>query len=130
MSARKVDIDWEKVGKLLNAQCSGSSIATMLGIHENTLYDRCRTDLEMEFMAFSQKKKAEGVELLKAKQFDVANSGNATMLIWLGKQILGQRDKVEQTVTMPGLQIIALDEEERNKLQTAFEKIDKQDAGE
>jgi len=27
------------------------------------------------------------------KQFDVAMKGNTTMLIWLGKQILGQNDQ-------------------------------------
>jgi hypothetical protein len=29
---------------------------------------------------------------LKRKQFDMAMKGNVTMLIWLGKQTLGQRD--------------------------------------
>jgi len=32
-------------------------------------------------------------------QFDKASKGNTTMLIWLGKQMLGQTEKVEQTMT-------------------------------
>jgi len=35
---------------------------------------------------------------LAQKQFEVAMSGNATLLIWLGKQWLGQKDKLEQSV--------------------------------
>jgi len=34
---------------------------------------------------------------LMQKQFEVAQSGNPTMLIWLGKQYLGQSDKQELT---------------------------------
>jgi hypothetical protein len=33
---------------------------------------------------------------LRKRQFDLAMAGNATMLVWLGKQYLGQADKIEQ----------------------------------
>jgi hypothetical protein len=36
----------------------------------------------------------EGMVSLRRKQFDLAES-NPTMLIWLGRQYLGQREKVE-----------------------------------
>ena len=32
---------------------------------------------------------------LRRKQYELAMAGNPTMLIWLGKQILGQKDKSE-----------------------------------
>ena len=67
MSAKKVEIDWKMVGRYLNAQCSGVAIASILGIHENTLYERCKTDQDMEFMAFAALKKAEGIELIRSK---------------------------------------------------------------
>lgn len=124
MSAKKIIIDWNKVGKLLNAQCSGVSIASILGIHENTLYDRCRLDLNMEFMVFSAKKKSEGLELLKAKQFENAMTGNTTMQIWLGKQLLGQRDQIEQTITVPQVHITPLTEKEQIEISTAMIAIE------
>ena len=34
---------------------------------------------------------------IRRKQYEVAMSGNATLLIWLGKQFLGQSDKIETT---------------------------------
>jgi hypothetical protein len=97
MAAKKIDIDWKIVGRYLQAQCSGSGIAGILGIHENTLYDRCKKDQGMEFMAFAALKRGEGKELLRAKQFDLAMSGNIAMAIWLGKQYLNQKDRNDVT---------------------------------
>ena len=34
---------------------------------------------------------------IRAKQVELAKAGNVTMLIWLGKQLLGQSDKTEVT---------------------------------
>ncbi len=95
MSSKKSEIDWNQVGEYLKAQCSGVEIANLIGIHENTLYNRCKEDLGLEFVAFSQQKKAEGKEALRKKQYDVAMQGDKTMLVWLGKQLLGQKDKQE-----------------------------------
>jgi hypothetical protein len=95
MASAKATIDWDLVGEYLKAQCSGVEIADMIGVHENTLYNRCREDLGIEFVAFSQQKKAEGKQSLRKKQYDVAMDGDKTMLVWLGKQVLGQKDVKE-----------------------------------
>lgn len=39
--------------------------------------------------------KETGKASLRGKQFAVAMTGNPTMLIWLGKNMLGQKDQVE-----------------------------------
>ena len=90
-------IDWDTVGKLLEAGCSGESIATQFGVHRTTLYNRCKADLGLTFSTLSQQKKMLGDNLLRAKQYQTAMSGNVTMLIFLGKQRLGQSDKNELT---------------------------------
>lgn len=99
MSAKKVVIDWDKVDTFLRAQCSGIGISSILGIHVNTLYTRCREDKGVEFSEYSQQKKGEGKELLRAKQFKMAYEGNTTMAIWLGKQYLEQKDKSDHSST-------------------------------
>lgn len=91
----KAEIDWNQVGKLLEAGGSAVGIAAMIGITEDTLYNRCKSDLNQDFSAFRQQKLAKGDELLRSKQFQVAMSGDKTMLIWLGKNRLGQTDKIE-----------------------------------
>lgn len=93
----KADIDWTYVGKMCEAGGSGVGIAATLGIDEGTLRKRCETDNKCTFSEFSQQKKAKGDELLKSKQFQVAMTGDKTMLIWLGKQRLDQREKQEIT---------------------------------
>jgi hypothetical protein len=91
----KVDIDWDKVGKMLEAGCSAVGIAATIGCDEDTLRKRCPADNNCTFSEFSQQKKAKGDELLRTKQFQVAMTGDKTMLVWLGKQRLGQADKQE-----------------------------------
>jgi len=100
MSRKKIEIDWQKVAEYLHAQCSGSAIASILGIHENTLYDRCRIDNNVEFMTFSAKKKSEGKELLRKNMFDIAMKGNVVMNIFLSKQYLGFADKTEMNLEL------------------------------
>ena len=99
MAGRKpANIDWELVDKHLRAQCDGVGIAGILGVHPETLYDACKRDHKTNFSAYSQIKKAEGKELLRQKQMEVALDGDKTMLVRLGKQYLEQSDKVSQNI--------------------------------
>jgi hypothetical protein len=96
----KANIDWKKVDGYLQAQCDGAAIAGLLGIHPDTLYKACEEAHKMTFSAYSQLKKSEGKELLRAKQFQIAMTGEKTMLVWLGKQYLGQSDKTEVSTSL------------------------------
>lgn len=109
----KANIDWDKVGKYLQAQCNATGIAGLLGISTDTLYLRCKQDLNMDFTAFSELKKAEGKELLRAKQFSVAMEGDKTMLVWLGKQHLGQKDRSDVTTDDKPIFKVVFDEPNR-----------------
>lgn len=91
----KAQIDWLKVGQMLEAGCTVEGIAETIGVEKTTLYKRCETDNKINFSTFSQQKRAKGDDLLRAKQFQLAMSGDKTMLVWLGKQRLGQTDKAE-----------------------------------
>ncbi len=93
----KAIIDWNKVDKYLQAQCNGTGIAGLLGIAPVTLYRACERKYKVNFEAYSAQKKGEGQELLRGKQYSVAMEGDKTMLVWLGKQYLNQRDKNELT---------------------------------
>ena len=86
-------IDWVKVDNLLQAQCNGTGIAGLCGIHPNTLYEECKRVHKCNFSDYSARKKAEGVEMLRSVQFQSALAGNVVMQIWLGKQYAGQRDR-------------------------------------
>jgi hypothetical protein len=59
-------------------------LAAITGVSEDTLY--------RNFAGAIKRGRALRNASLRRKQFEVADSGNPTMLIWLGKQYLGQKD--------------------------------------
>jgi hypothetical protein len=100
--APKANLDWDEIGKLLAFGCKTTKIASQFGVSERTLYTRCEQDLNIKYTEFSQGKRSKGDNILQAKQFQEAMNGNITMLIWLGKQRLEQRepkDNPKDTVT-------------------------------
>ena len=68
-------------------------IAFVVGCSVDTLERRFRDEIE--------EGRANGRTRLRQKQLEVALSGNPAMLIWLGKQMLGQSDKQEISNTGP-----------------------------
>lgn len=60
---------------------------------EDTVERWCRRTYELGFAECFKKFSAGGKTSLRRLQFELARKGNATMLIWLGKQYLGQTDK-------------------------------------
>lgn len=89
----KAKIDWDEVGKYLEAGSPGTAIASMYGISATTLYERCIRDNNVNFHDYSQEKRCKGDERLRAKQYHEAMKGDRGMMIWLGKQRLAQKDK-------------------------------------
>jgi len=89
----KIEIDPAEVEKLAAFGCPNEEIGTLLGCSENTIRRR--------FGEQTAKGRASLKKSLRRKQVEVALSGNATMLIWTGKNLLGQSDKNEVgTITL------------------------------
>ena len=78
------EIDTELLYKLAQIHCTMKEMVDILGVSEDTLKRR--------FAGIIDKGKAEGKMRLRRKQIEVAMQGNAVMLIWLGKQMLGQAE--------------------------------------
>jgi hypothetical protein len=96
-------IDLDVVRRAAGIGCTVDEIAAVLGVPRRTLYDRMEQDLEIRRAL--DEGRDQGRATLRRLQWQQAYAGNPTMLIWLGKQLLGQRDRheVEQT-GMPTLQ--------------------------
>ncbi len=92
---KKVEIDWKKVDNSLRAGSNGVQVAAMLGVHPDTLYNKCKEVKKMDFSAYQQQKRQEGNDKLFDLQYKLAESGDRGMLIWLGKNRLDQSDKKE-----------------------------------
>lgn len=111
-----IDVDYKLIDNYLKAQCDGVGIAAALGVCPDTLYNRIKEKYSLTFSAYAAIKKAEGKEMLRAKQFQSAMEGDKTMLIFLGKQYLDQKDKKEVTATLVN-EIEEISDEELNKLE-------------
>ena len=105
-----IPIDWNKVDKFLESGCLGTEIAGSLGCSPDTLYLRCEKEKHMTFTAYSAQKKSSGDSLLRAAQMQLALKGNSSMLIWLGKNRLGQKDDPYQELSFNGTLALTLDE--------------------
>jgi len=89
-SKRKIPIDKDEVAKWARAGATQAEIAGRMGVTLRTL---CRRLQEKEYRDLIPKAQAELKISLRSKQVQLALSGNPTMLIWLGKQMLGQTDQ-------------------------------------
>ena len=101
---KKTIIDWDVVDRQLIAGYTGTEVAAHLGICPDTLYIQCQEEKKMVFSFYLQQKRAKGNGLIKLAQYDEAiNNRDRGMLIWLGKNRLGQSDKetVEHKGSVP-----------------------------
>lgn len=82
-------IDYELVEKLAHIHCTQEEIAEVLGVSVKTL------QRNKEFCRIYKKGISSGKMSLRRQQWKAAERGNTTMLIWLGKQYLEQKDDAD-----------------------------------
>jgi len=85
---------WDQLDALITWS-SEVYIADKLGLNIDTLAARIKERYGVSFSEYKRKKQEPMRINLMKKQYDIAMGGNVTMLIWLGKQYLGQSDKQE-----------------------------------
>lgn len=89
MARPKKVVDAKLVGELAAIGCKTNEIAIIVGVSTDTL--------ERRFAAEMAKGRENLRISLRRWQLEAAKKGNVAMLIWLGKQMLGQTEKIEQT---------------------------------
>ena len=97
----RVDIDYDQLKKLCVIQCTGEECAAMLGLDYETLNRRLKQDGHGGFKEYFAQNSSGGKASLRRRQFQAAMEGQPTMLVWLGKQWLGQTDRQETTLQGP-----------------------------
>lgn len=90
-----IEINWEQFDKLCSIQCSQREIASWFDCSVDTIDRAVKRVKGMNFAEYFEQKRGKGKIALRRKQYEVANGGNVTMLIWLGKQYLNQSEKQE-----------------------------------
>jgi len=92
-SQHKILIDWDEFDKLCQLQCTEEEIADWFGCTIETLNEKIKDKYKITFLEIFQQKRGKGKIALRRKQMQVALEGDKTLLIWLGKQYLKQKEK-------------------------------------
>lgn len=101
MARPKKDIDYRTLAALCACQCTEIECASVLGIGRATLERALKRDGHGTFAEYFAEHSGKGRASLRRRQYELADKGNATMLIWLGKQWLGQSEKSELDLNVP-----------------------------
>lgn len=86
----RLELDPEKIRMLAAVHCTHEEIAATLGCSADTI--------TRNFADAIREGKDQGKASLRRMQWKRAQAGSDRMLEWLGKQILGQKDKRENEV--------------------------------
>jgi hypothetical protein len=88
-------IDKKEFDVLVETGLSPPLIADYFAVTEGQLNDWVRENCEIKPAAYFRMRAAKVKAGLLQRQMALASQGNATMLIWLGKNMLGQVEKAE-----------------------------------
>src|SRR5215469_13491361 len=89
MAPHRNDIDLGELERLCGLQCTDEEIAAWFNVSTRTIE---RRRLEPEFAEVMTRGKARGRISVRRMQMRLLEEGNATMGVWLGKQLLGQNE--------------------------------------
>ena len=89
-----IPINWNVAETLARIQCTGEEIAAVLGIHYDTLQERCKKEFKLTFPEWFKRFSDGGKSSLRRSMWKMATGErpNAAMAIWLSKQYLGMKD--------------------------------------
>ena len=100
MARPRKEINWEEFDKLCGLHATQEEIANWFSVSVDTIDRAVKREHKVGFAEYYRQKATVGKISLRRKQFELAQSGDRTMLIWLGKQHLGQSEKMEQKIDM------------------------------
>ena len=91
----KAKIDLVELEKLCVLQCTDEELAAWFNVTTRTIERRRKKKSFAEVMA---RGKAKGRISIRRMQMKLLENGNATMGVWLGKNILGQTDEIHHQI--------------------------------
>ena len=88
---RKV-INKKQFENLCSLGCTVEDICSVLDVGRDTLFRWCKETYNMSFATIYEQRKGILKASIRKRQIDLAKSGNPTMNVWLGKNLLKQSD--------------------------------------
>ena len=113
---RKV-INQKQFESLCAIQCTEEEICNVLDVSENTLISWCNEVYGESFSKVFRQKRDLGKTSLRRNQWKLAENGNSTMQIWLGKQILKKSESpIQDEIKLKELELKVKEFELKEKL--------------
>ena len=113
---RKV-INQKQFESLCAIQCTQEEICNVLDVSEKTLISWCNEVYGESFSKVFRQKRDLGKTSLRRNQWKLAENGNSTMQIWLGKQILKQSESpIQDEIKLKELELKVKEFELKEKL--------------
>jgi hypothetical protein len=94
----RAEIDLKQLERLCELQCTQEELATFFRVSTKTIERLAATSEGPEAI---DRGAALGRISLRRQQFKLLRGGSTAMAIWLGKQILGERDRLDTTLRTP-----------------------------
>lgn len=102
MGRPRKEINKTEFEKLCFLQCTEREVCSWFDVSDETLNKWCKENYDgRTFLGVFKEKRENGLISLRRTQFQLAEKSPA-MAIFLGKNLLGQTDKMEQTQTING----------------------------
>ena len=89
---------WASVKYMAMIHCTGEEIAGVMQLDYDTLNKNCKEKYGIPISEYIKQNNTNGKMSLRRAQWKAAENGNVTMMIWLGKQWLDQKDAHEVTL--------------------------------
>lgn len=86
-------INWDEFDKLCAIQCTQVEMASWFDCSVDTIENAVKREKGIGFSEYYAQKSEKGKISLRRVQWTLAMKGDKTMLIWLGKQHLGQNER-------------------------------------
>lgn len=113
MGRPRIEIDQQKFETLCAIFCTQEEIASIFNCSIDTINRWCKKTYGETFADTYKKKSSKGKMSLRRMQFKAAEAGNVSMLIWLGKQYLDQKEQQETTIADSSISFVIKPASER-----------------
>ena len=101
----QAEIDFKNLRRLGRLHCTYEEVAAFFEVSKRTVVNHFNRNAEAK--EIFERGKSNGKISLRRWQFRSARKGNVTAQIWLGKQILDQKDRIANELSGPeGTQLI------------------------
>lgn len=118
------EIDWEEFDKLCAIQCTQAELASWFDCCRDTIDAAVLREKGVPYQEYYAEKAGKGRVSLRRMQYQMALKGDKTMLIWLGKQYLGQVERSQIDISKVPDDIFIAEAERRVVLDTPRAEIE------